>query len=341
MPQKLSAHRKQLLKNRSRQSRRPIEPVHPDLLAASYAKKLQAEIERGFQLVKKSLLPLLRDDIERLEQETRADIDEDAGLIDETIQAILKKFFGGMFSGGNPNLTQYSKFVAKKFVDPMQKQVDNQHKTQFTRNFKRVAAVDPLKFEPELSGFLKVAGQENVNKIVTQSSEYFDEIKAMTNRALRKGTSANELADDIRTLTDTTKSRAKLIAIDQVQKLNADLESQRQQNNGLTRYIWRTRQNARVRSIANSNGASDHAGLEGAVFDWNFPPITVLTGKRAGERNHPGNDINCKCTAQGVIEDLTGKLSKQLTAAEAKTQNLINRERIPGYTLPKKSKQVA
>lgn len=336
MPQKLSAHRKQLLKNRAQQSRRPIEPIHPDLLAAAYAKKLQAEIDRGFKLVQKSLFPLLKDDIERLEQKTRADIVDDANLINVTIQAILKKFFGGLFSGGNPNLTQYAKFVAQKFVDPMQKQLNRQHQTQFSRTFKRIAAVDPLQFEPDLNNFLKVAGTANVNKIVTQSSRYFDDIQEMTNRALRKGTSAKELTKDIQTLTGTTKGRAKLIAIDQIQKLNADLEGERQQNNGITRYIWRTRQNARVRSKANSGGVSDHAGLEGAALDWNFPPITVLTGKRGGERNHPGQDINCKCWAEPVIEDLTGKRSRTLEAAELKTQKLINQGRIPGYNYPKR-----
>jgi uncharacterized protein with gpF-like domain len=77
------------------------------------------------------------------------------------------------------------------------------------------------------------------------------------------------------------------------------------------------------------------------VIDWQYPPITVLKGKRAGERNHPGKDINCKCWSQPVIEDLTGKTSKVLEAAERKTQQLINDGRIPGYTLPKKKTEAA
>jgi uncharacterized protein with gpF-like domain len=70
------------------------------------------------------------------------------------------------------------------------------------------------------------------------------------------------------------------------------------------------------------------------VFDWKFPPVTVLTGKRSGERNHPGQDINCKCWAEPVLEDLTGKKSRTLEAAERKTRKLIAEGRIPGYELP-------
>lgn len=337
MPQVLSQNRKQLLRNRASQGKRPIEPLSPGLIGVSYAKKLKAEVDRGFKLVEDLLFPVLKDDVERLDS-TRADIGDDSNIIQSIIAKILNKFFGGMFSKENPNLTKYGRAVKKKLVDPMLKQTDRHHKTQFSKSFKRISGVDPLAFEPGLNEFLNVAGEQNVNLIVTQSRVYFDNIQAMTNRALRKGTSVAELRQDIIQLTGTTKSRAQLIAIDQVQKLNADLESQRQQNNGLTRYIWRTRQNARVRSLANSNGTSDHAGLHGAVIDWNFPPITVLRGKRAGERNHAGMDINDKCWAEPVIEDLTGKSSKTLEKGETITRKLISQGRIPGYKLPKVSK---
>jgi len=337
MSQKLSEHRKQLLKNRASQGKRPIEPLPPDLIGVSYSKRLQAEVDRGFRLVEKLLFPVLEEDVDRLDS-VRADIGNDSDTIQAVIAKILKRFFGGMFSKDKPNLTKYDRAVKKKLVEPMLKQTDRHNKTQFSKTFKRISGVDPLAFEPGLNEFLDVAGEQNVNLIVTQSSAYFDSIQEMANRALRKGTGVGELRDDIIALTGTTKSKAKLIAIDQVQKLNADLEGQRQQNNGLTRYIWRTRQNARVRSKANSGGASDHKGLEGAVIDHNFPPITVLTGKRAGERNHAGSDINCKCNMEPVIEDLTGKRTKQLEAAEAITRKLISQGRIPGYKLPEVSK---
>lgn len=334
MPQKLSATRKEQLKARSAKTRRPIEPVHPDLIGVSYSKRLQGEIERGFLLVESLLFPVLKNDVERLDS-VRIDITEDADIIGKTINKILSRFFGGMFSKDHPNLTGYSSKVLNKLVSPMLAQTDRHNKTQFTKTFNRIAAVDSLENRPELNKHLRFSGEVNTDLIVTQNRKYFNDIQAIADRGLRKGSSVADMTQEIIDLTGTTQSNAKRIALDQVNKLNADLEGERQRNNGMTRYIWHTRKNARVRSKANSNGTSDHRSLEGAVFDWNFPPITVLKGKRAGETNHPGQDILCFCWAEPVIEDITGKRSKVLELAEFKTRKLINQGRVPGYKIPK------
>lgn len=277
----ISKTRKNSLTAGGGKGRRPVEPSHPDLLSASYSKKLQAEIKRGFKLVETRLFPLLP----KLDSLQRVDIANDADRINEVLNGILKSFFGGMLSKEQPNLKAYGREVSKKLVVPMQDNVDHFNATQFKKQFKRISGVDPLRFAPGLFDALEVAGNQNVNKIVTQSSVYFDQIREMTNRALRKGTSVKELKDQIVELTETTETKANLIAIDQVQKLNADLEQTRQKANGIQRYIWRTRRNARTRE--------DHKDLEGAIFSWEFPPVTVTTGKRTGETNHPGQDINC------------------------------------------------
>ena len=49
-------------------------------------------------------------------------------------------------------------------------------------------------------------------------------------------------------------------------------------------YIWRTRQDNKVRS--------SHAANDGRVFSWDNPPST----------GHPGEDYNCRCWAEAVPE---------------------------------------
>ena len=55
---------------------------------------------------------------------------------------------------------------------------------------------------------------------------------------------------------------------------------------GITQYIWRTSRDERVRE--------SHLVLEGKTFSWDSPP----------DVGHPGQDINCRCTAEPVIPGL-------------------------------------
>lgn len=67
--------------------------------------------------------------------------------------------------------------------------------------------------------------------------------------------------------------------VDYIRK-GTPIERSLKQARPTTHYIWRTRRDRRVRS--------QHADREGRVFSWNDPP----TG------GHPGEDFNCRCTAE-------------------------------------------
>ena len=82
---------------------------------------------------------------------------------------------------------------------------------------------------------------------------------------------------------NTTK-RAKLIARDQSSKLNSALNQQRQQNFGVEEYVWRTSGDERVRD--------NHRSKNGKTFRWDDPPK---------DTGHPGQDVQCRCVAQPII----------------------------------------
>ena len=74
------------------------------------------------------------------------------------------------------------------------------------------------------------------------------------------------------------------IVRDQTQKLNADLNQFRQQQLGVTDYIWRTSEDERVRET--------HRDNNGKTFAWASPPPTT---------GHPGNDVQCRCVSEAVM----------------------------------------
>ena len=98
--------------------------------------------------------------------------------------------------------------------------------------------------------------------------------------------------------TKKTKAQARLIARDQIGKLNARSNANKQKALGVTKYIWRTVRDARVRDKANGG---NHKALEGKVFSWNKPPIV---NSKTGKRAHPGEDFQCRCYAEAVLDDL-------------------------------------
>ena len=89
-----------------------------------------------------------------------------------------------------------------------------------------------------------------------------------------------------------TKRKAALLARDQVNRLNGQLDQHRQAQMGVTRYVWRTMEDDRVRP--------KHADQDGKVHSWDKPPKVGAKG----ERFHPTQDYNCRCYAEPVLEDL-------------------------------------
>jgi len=160
----------------------------------------------------------------------------------------------------------------------------------------RVRGVNPIMVEPWLDESMKSFIRENSSLIKTIPTEGLSDIEQMVYRESRRGLSPKDMRAKIRDEFDVSEGRARVLARDQIGKFNANLTEKRQTNLGITEYTWRTSKDGRVRDR--------HEHLEGTKHKWSEPPITVTTGKRAGERNHPGEDIQCRCYAEPDIDHL-------------------------------------
>ncbi len=105
-----------------------------------------------------------------------------------------------------------------------------------------------------------------------------------------KGARVETLARHIEEATGASESHARLLARDQTLKLYGQITQARHQAAGVTEYVWRSSRDERVRRR--------HKDLDGTRQRYAEPPIVdPATGRRA----HPGDDFQCRCTADPML----------------------------------------
>ncbi len=115
-----------------------------------------------------------------------------------------------------------------------------------------------------------------------------DDIAEIVQDGVVSGSRWETIAGRLAHAGQVTESRAALIARDQVGKLFGDINKQRQANLGVTRYVWRTVRDNRVRE--------EHEALDGDSIAWDSPPA----------EGHPGDAVNCRCYADPDFSELLG-----------------------------------
>lgn len=165
------------------------------------------------------------------------------------------------------------------------------------RNLKKVIGIDPLFGDSFLANELALFTVSNVNLITSMRTEALARMETLTFEGFRAGRRAEEIARDIEAFVNpergTVRARANLIARDQISKLNGQLTQLRQADLGVKRYRWRTVGDDRVRD--------SHRANDGKIFSWDDPP---------SETGHPGEDYQCRCYAEPVLEDVVPGLEE-------------------------------
>lgn len=165
-------------------------------------------------------------------------------------------------------------------------QIAQHNAQQMDKVVKSTLDLDLFRSEPWLRGQVENFIEQNVALIKSVDERYFSEIQENVFRGARQGKSTKEIAEGIRQRSGVSKSRAELIARDQVNKFNGQLTQIRQTELGVKKYRWRTSEDERVRP--------QHSARNGRVYSWDDPPSD----------GHPGEPIQCRCYAEPVLEDL-------------------------------------
>jgi SPP1 gp7 family putative phage head morphogenesis protein len=134
---------------------------------------------------------------------------------------------------------------------------------------------------------VKTRIKENSDLIKSLSGDFKEQAREAIHETLLEGNNTESLRAKLEHIEGVTESRAKLIARDQTQKVFSDLNQARQRDIGVKGYFWRGTNDGRERDT--------HIENNDKRFTWDNPPA---------ETGHPGEDIQCRCTADPDLEDL-------------------------------------
>lgn len=180
--------------------------------------------------------------------------------------------------------TQVSRPLATKVVQDSQKEVD----AQIAEHTKSIIGVDltPFYRASDIQDVVDTNIAANVALIKSIPNQYVDKLEALVMNAFQTGQTNEDLAKAIAQLGQSTDSRARLIAADQMGKINGAINEQRQRSMGVETYKWLDSHDDRVRPLCASHN--------GKTFRWDTPP----------KGGHPGQKVRCRCTALPNYEDI-------------------------------------
>lgn len=164
--------------------------------------------------------------------------------------------------------------------------VERWHRKQFASSFTSAGVkLDTLLGAGEVQATLQATLAENVSLIRSLNDQMRNGISGAVFRGLSNRTPAREVAREIRKVAEVGKARADLIAADQLQKLSARLDQERQQQVGAEEFEWLHSRKRFPRP--------EHVERNGKVYRWD---------SNIGKTDPPGRAIRCGCRSRPIID---------------------------------------
>lgn len=208
---------------------------------------------------------------------TRKDDGEDLGDLADQLEQVRLEV-----------VQEYTDDDIKKLAKLTGKSAAEWNEKQMNGQLKGIVEVDVLGSEPWLQKEMGAFVVQNVSLIRSIDDEYLSQIEKLIATSVRSGLRPEDIADELEDRYDVSRSRAELIARDQVGKFNGQLTELRQTDLGIDGYIRRGVGDARERE--------SHLVLNNLPFTWDNPP----------DVGHPGEDFQCRCWAEPDLAKFYG-----------------------------------
>lgn len=215
---------------------------------------------------------------------------------------------------------RYSSFLfrerVKTDVQMPLSMVESKTTAQFLKGVNRAVGVDvqgALKQEG-IDQIMRATLSHNVSLVTNMSDDYLNRIENIVYDGIDKGRAPSVIAKGLQSAVGISEKRAKVIARDQVAKLNGAIDAERSENLGIKYYRWSTSKDRRV--SGNPSGAYPNSKIKCyriAQQDVGYG-VGVFTYKDGAEyagetKLHPATaHIGCRCRRIPLIEGVNFEL---------------------------------
>lgn len=150
--------------------------------------------------------------------------------------------------------------------------------------------------------------EDNYTLITSNAKNYISKINTLTEQAIVNGMSPGKLKEEIMKATESLSDKhCKLLARDQMGKLNGQITQAQMEEVGLDLYVWSTAYDDRVRD--------SHALMEGLLCRWDDASVCSYDNGKTWEPRpagavdlHPGQDIQCRCVGLAFYPELVSEI---------------------------------
>lgn len=293
--------------------------VYPRAIEAKYKRKLSSYFQPLIDYVNKFL-----------------EENEDALLRGDSMQLKLDVLPGGTFRRMIASLEGWLS-VYMPTVPELKEGQNNVILMGLNQTAEQLKAHEDKQFQKQLQNGIGVSFQtdaswwsdtkttwagNNYNLIVSNARNYVNQINNLAEQAVVNGWSSKQLQEQIKKASNgLSDKKCRLLARDQIGKLQGQVAEAQMEEIGLEMYIWDTSGDERVRGNPAGKyptAVPSHYVMDGLLCRWDDATVyskdngkTWINRPANAVKLHPGRDIQCRCVALAYIPELLSEVSAE------------------------------
>ena len=258
--------------------------VRPDL---SNGIQYNADLQRIVRAVNRDINGILMPVVRNIAPEYQRDAE--AVTLDSWVDVLAAALRQVRARYETPRFTAFVESIARKFVTTANN--SNRRRTE------RDLGINIYSDSQRLQDYLTMATRNNVTLIQSIPAQYLTQVESIVMANIRAGLRPAVIARQLQDQFGVTERRAKMIARDQVNKINSNLASMRIKDVGYKYFKWETSNDERVRDRHEDVSKRVTAYGKG-VYRFDNPPIVDQNLPQL-----PGEPIQCRCVMIPISEE--------------------------------------